>query len=134
MLLRYTHNARNYVATLKHATRIPTTTIEFQRRKGAKVFKPYSNLMQLEFEVLNQSTGERSEFEMLVETLQVRVSRAVDPAQPAGRMQQPEDRFESLDSAGIGDIEVQFLNFQLQLALTIRTPEGTRRTRRVSRR
>ena len=90
--------------------------------------------MQLEFEVLNQSTGERSEFERLVETLQVRVSRAVDPAQPAGRMQQPEDRFESLDSAGIGDIEVQFLNFQLQLALTIRTPEGTRRTRRVSRR
>jgi hypothetical protein len=64
----YVYNARNYTLTLKRAARVAVKKIDFQRKKGAKVEKTYSDLLDLDFVVTNQASGERTGFQMLVGT------------------------------------------------------------------
>jgi len=64
----YIYNAKNYTLTLKRAVRVASKKIEFERKKGAKVEKTYSDLMDLEFVVLNHASGEKTDFEMSVGT------------------------------------------------------------------
>jgi hypothetical protein len=64
----YVYNARNYTLTLKRADRVASKKIEFERKKGARVEKTFSDLLNLEFVVLNQASGEKTDFEMLVGT------------------------------------------------------------------
>jgi hypothetical protein len=64
----YVYNAKNYTLTVKRAARVASKKIEFQRKKGAKVEKPYSDLLDLEFVVTNQASGERTNFQTLVGT------------------------------------------------------------------
>jgi hypothetical protein len=54
--------------TLKRAVRVASKKVEFERKKGAKVEKNYSDLMDLEFVVLNRASGEKTDFEMFVGT------------------------------------------------------------------
>ena len=64
----YVHNSKNYTLTLKDANRVGSKKIEFDRKKGAKVERSYKDLLNLEFETLNQANGEKTEFELFVGT------------------------------------------------------------------
>lgn len=64
----YVYNAKNYTLTLSRITRVPSKKIQFKRRNGPIVEKTFMKLMDLEFMVRNQASGEQTYFETFIGT------------------------------------------------------------------
>jgi hypothetical protein len=65
----YVYNAKNYTLTMSRVTRVPSKKIQFKRRNGPIVEKTCLELMDLEFTVRNQASGEQTQFETFVGTV-----------------------------------------------------------------
>jgi len=64
----YVYNGTLYTMTLSETESVPHKRVAFTLHSGEKVERNYSNLIKTKFRVLNQSSGNKTSFEILVGT------------------------------------------------------------------